>query len=116
VASSTVTPPRAADAARAVTSPDSSVVLSAAAAVTAPAVATASSPGGTPAKKSNRCTKCHKKLGLTPFVCRCGSSFCGVHRYEDQVRCTRTQYAPCARVRSERAHPLPLWMRAILLL
>ncbi|KAK4746021.1 hypothetical protein SAY87_012333 [Trapa incisa] len=32
-------------------------------------------------KTANRCSGCHKKVGLMGFKCRCGDSFCGSHRY-----------------------------------
>ncbi|GKB54780.1 putative zinc finger A20 and AN1 domain-containing stress-associated protein 8 [Tanacetum coccineum] len=31
-------------------------------------------------KKRNRCHVCNKRVGLVPFLCRCGESFCGLHR------------------------------------
>ncbi|XP_017041923.1 AN1-type zinc finger protein 6 [Drosophila ficusphila] len=35
-----------------------------------------------------RCDKCGKKLGLTGgFPCRCGGTFCTVHRYSDRHEC-----------------------------
>ncbi|EDW07031.2 zinc finger A20 and AN1 domain-containing stress-associated protein 2 [Drosophila mojavensis] len=40
-----------------------------------------------PSKKG--CDKCGKKLGLTGgFPCRCGGTFCAVHRYSDRHDCT----------------------------
>jgi predicted nucleic acid binding AN1-type Zn finger protein len=30
---------------------------------------------------------CKKKVGLLGFVCRCGGTFCSVHRYTDQHAC-----------------------------
>lgn len=47
-------------------------VVTAAAAVQAPA---------------NRCSCCRKKVGLTGFKCRCGLTYCGVHRYPEQHEC-----------------------------
>lgn len=40
-------------------------------------------------KNITRCNKdeCNKKLGLLPFVCKCGLNFCGVHRYSDKHDC-----------------------------
>ncbi|CAI9787552.1 unnamed protein product [Fraxinus pennsylvanica] len=35
----------------------------------------------------NRCTACHKRVGLTGFNCRCGNLFCSVHRYTDKHDC-----------------------------
>ncbi|KAL2525135.1 Zinc finger A20 and AN1 domain-containing stress-associated protein 7 [Abeliophyllum distichum] len=37
---------------------------------------------------SNRCLSCNKKVGLTGFKCRCGSLFCGTHRYPEKHDCT----------------------------
>lgn len=39
-------------------------------------------------KKSNRCSTCRKKVGLTGFQCRCGGLYCSVHRYSDKHGCT----------------------------
>jgi predicted nucleic acid binding AN1-type Zn finger protein len=41
-----------------------------------------------PKKRKNRCNMCRKKLGLVPFDCKCGGSFCTVHRYTDEHKCT----------------------------
>ena len=38
--------------------------------------------------KKNRCNHCNKKLGLLPITCKCGGSFCTVHRYFDEHNCT----------------------------
>ncbi|KAL3499468.1 hypothetical protein ACH5RR_038561 [Cinchona calisaya] len=38
--------------------------------------------------KSNRCLSCNKKVGVMGFACRCGSTFCGVHRYPEKHDCT----------------------------
>lgn len=35
----------------------------------------------------NRCLTCRKRVGLTGFKCRCGSMFCGSHRYPEQHEC-----------------------------
>ncbi|CAO2192263.1 unnamed protein product [Urochloa humidicola] len=37
--------------------------------------------------KPNRCASCNKKVGLLGFVCRCGGTFCSVHRYTDKHPC-----------------------------
>ncbi|KAG8098504.1 hypothetical protein GUJ93_ZPchr0013g34089 [Zizania palustris] len=34
-----------------------------------------------PKPPSNRCFSFRKKVGLTGFECRCGDTFCSVHRY-----------------------------------
>ncbi|KAL2237559.1 zinc finger A20 and AN1 domain-containing stress-associated protein 1 [Sesamum indicum] len=36
----------------------------------------------------NRCSSCNKKVGVMGFQCRCGSTFCGVHRYAEKHGCT----------------------------
>ncbi|XP_055821383.1 zinc finger A20 and AN1 domain-containing stress-associated protein 1 [Solanum dulcamara] len=36
----------------------------------------------------NRCLSCRKKVGVVGFKCRCGSTFCGTHRYPEQHDCT----------------------------
>lgn len=41
-----------------------------------------------PPKVSNRCFSCNKKVGLTGFRCKCGSTFCGTHRYAEKHDCT----------------------------
>ncbi|XP_027080243.1 zinc finger A20 and AN1 domain-containing stress-associated protein 7-like [Coffea arabica] len=38
--------------------------------------------------KSNRCFCCNKKVGVMGFTCRCGSTFCGLHRYPEKHDCT----------------------------
>lgn len=43
---------------------------------------------GAQPKVSNRCLSCKKKVGLTGFVCKCGSTYCGVHRYPEKHDCT----------------------------
>lgn len=37
---------------------------------------------------ANRCSTCRKKVGLTGFRCRCGVTFCGIHRYPEKHGCT----------------------------
>ncbi|KAL3498727.1 hypothetical protein ACH5RR_041459 [Cinchona calisaya] len=44
--------------------------------------------GAAVVKKSNRCLCCNKKVGVMGFACRCGSTFCGVHRYPEKHDCT----------------------------
>lgn len=34
-----------------------------------------------------RCSSCNKKVGLVAFPCRCGATFCGVHRYPEEHEC-----------------------------
>lgn len=38
-------------------------------------------------QKPNRCFCCNKKVGVMGFVCRCGSTFCGTHRYPEKHDC-----------------------------
>ncbi|KAA8539150.1 hypothetical protein F0562_025842 [Nyssa sinensis] len=40
------------------------------------------------AAQPNRCATCRRRVGLTGFKCRCGSAFCGTHRYPEQHGCT----------------------------
>ncbi|KAK4488625.1 hypothetical protein RD792_004394 [Penstemon davidsonii] len=35
-----------------------------------------------------RCGTCKKRVGLTGFNCRCGNTFCAVHRYSDKHECS----------------------------
>ena len=39
-------------------------------------------------KAANRCFICRKKVGLTGFKCKCGSTFCGEHRYAEKHDCS----------------------------
>ncbi|TKY55401.1 Zinc finger A20 and AN1 domain-containing stress-associated protein 7 [Spatholobus suberectus] len=39
-------------------------------------------------KAANRCGSCNKKVGLTGFVCKCGTTFCGTHRYPEKHQCS----------------------------
>lgn len=55
--------------------------------ITVPAAVTASVPPPS-ATQPNRCSTCRKRVGLTGFRCRCGITFCGVHRYPEQHGCT----------------------------
>ncbi|XP_058198662.1 zinc finger A20 and AN1 domain-containing stress-associated protein 1-like [Rhododendron vialii] len=34
-----------------------------------------------------RCSSCNKKVGLVGFLCRCGATFCGAHRYPEEHEC-----------------------------
>ncbi|KAL8193117.1 hypothetical protein R6Q57_027021 [Mikania cordata] len=36
----------------------------------------------------NRCGSCKRRVGLTGFTCKCGTTFCGSHRYPEQHACT----------------------------
>jgi len=35
----------------------------------------------------NRCASCLKKVGLLGFPCRCGATFCALHRYAEKHAC-----------------------------
>ncbi|KAG5083935.1 hypothetical protein JHK84_053973 [Glycine max] len=37
--------------------------------------------------QANRCGACRKRVGLTGFKCRCGTTFCGSHRYPEKHAC-----------------------------
>ncbi|XP_048560527.1 zinc finger A20 and AN1 domain-containing stress-associated protein 9-like [Triticum urartu] len=56
---------------------------------TAAAAAEAAPEADAPAKKaaSTRCMACKKKVGLLGFACRCGGTFCSLHRYVDGHAC-----------------------------
>ncbi|KAH9316943.1 hypothetical protein KI387_018712, partial [Taxus chinensis] len=41
-----------------------------------------------PPETPNRCFSCRKRVGLTGFKCRCGNTFCGLHRYAEKHSCT----------------------------
>nr|AGT17304.1 hypothetical protein SHCRBa_168_J15_R_390 [Saccharum hybrid cultivar R570] len=74
--------------------PAASVCLLAPAAKVAVAEAAVSTSPPAPeaaAKKKalpGRCAACCKKVGLTGFVCRCGKTFCGSHRYAEEHGCS----------------------------
>ncbi|KAL5725541.1 hypothetical protein ACHQM5_008676 [Ranunculus cassubicifolius] len=39
-------------------------------------------------KRKNRCLSCNKKVGLLGFSCKCGSTFCSMHRYPEKHECS----------------------------
>ncbi|CAA7018594.1 unnamed protein product [Microthlaspi erraticum] len=41
-----------------------------------------------PARPNNRCLSCNKKVGVMGFKCKCGSTFCGSHRYPEKHECS----------------------------
>ncbi|KAF3502576.1 hypothetical protein F2Q69_00042772 [Brassica cretica] len=45
---------------------------------------------GEPSKptRPNRCFSCNKKVGVMGFKCKCGSTFCGSHRYPEKHECS----------------------------
>jgi len=50
-------------------------------------VAVTSSSTTSGSAQPNRCASCRKRVGLTGFKCRCGVTFCGVHRYPEKHAC-----------------------------
>nr|GEW73190.1 zinc finger A20 and AN1 domain-containing stress-associated protein 1-like [Tanacetum cinerariifolium] len=38
-------------------------------------------------KVTNKCFDCNKKVGVMGFKCRCGETFCGMHRYPEEHKC-----------------------------
>lgn len=40
-----------------------------------------------PKQGPTRCQTCRKRVGLTGYKCRCGSTFCSIHRYSDKHEC-----------------------------
>uniref|UniRef100_A0A0D3FQ20 AN1-type domain-containing protein n=1 Tax=Oryza barthii TaxID=65489 RepID=A0A0D3FQ20_9ORYZ len=59
----------------------------------------------TPKPPSNRCLSCRKKVGLTGFKCRCGGTFCSMHRYADSHKCT-FDYKQAGREQIAKQNPL----------
>lgn len=53
----------------------------------------------------SRCFTCRKRVGLTGFKCRCGTTFCGVHRYPEKHGCT-FDFKKIGREEIARANPL----------
>ncbi|KAL5545880.1 hypothetical protein UlMin_005567 [Ulmus minor] len=53
----------------------------------------------------NRCTVCRKRVGLTGFKCRCGTTFCGVHRYPEKHGCS-FDFKKVGREEIAKANPL----------
>ncbi|KAL4557420.1 hypothetical protein LXL04_035597 [Taraxacum kok-saghyz] len=39
-------------------------------------------------QQRNRCGSCSRRVGLTGFTCKCGTTFCGTHRYPELHACT----------------------------
>ncbi|KAF8101600.1 hypothetical protein N665_0203s0012 [Sinapis alba] len=58
-----------------------------------------------PPQRPNRCTVCRKRVGLTGFMCRCGTTFCGTHRYPEVHGCT-FDFKSVGRVEIAKANPL----------
>ncbi|KAG1369665.1 Zinc finger A20 and AN1 domain-containing stress-associated protein 4 [Cocos nucifera] len=57
------------------------------------------------ASQTSRCTACQKRVGLTGFKCRCGSAYCGAHRYPEQHGCT-FDFKAAGREAIARANPV----------
>ncbi|XP_010515753.1 PREDICTED: zinc finger A20 and AN1 domain-containing stress-associated protein 6-like [Camelina sativa] len=58
-----------------------------------------------PQQTPNRCTTCRKRVGLTGFKCRCGTTFCGAHRYPEVHGCTY-DFKSAGREEIAKANPL----------
>ncbi|WCJ34330.1 Zinc finger A20 and AN1 domain-containing stress-associated protein 4 [Euphorbia peplus] len=56
-------------------------------------------------ERPNRCFMCRKRVGLTGFRCRCGTTFCGTHRYPEKHNCT-FDFRKVGREEIARANPL----------
>nr|GEV79593.1 ribonuclease H-like domain-containing protein [Tanacetum cinerariifolium] len=56
-------------------------------------------------KKRNRCHVCSKRVGLVPFLCRCGESFCGLHRMPEKHAC-KFDFKAAGRVVIEKQNPI----------
>lgn len=67
---------------------------------------TASASGQDPCRpQSHRCFLCRKRVGLTGFKCRCGNTFCSMHRYSDKHSCTY-DYKSAGRDAIAKANPV----------
>ncbi|KAL2541969.1 Zinc finger A20 and AN1 domain-containing stress-associated protein 9 [Abeliophyllum distichum] len=53
----------------------------------------------------NRCKSCNKKIALTGFGCKCGGSFCGMHRYPEAHAC-KFNYKTAARLVLMKENPV----------
>ncbi|KAK9103539.1 hypothetical protein Sjap_020793 [Stephania japonica] len=53
----------------------------------------------------NRCPCCNKKVGLLGFKCKCGSTYCGDHRYPEKHECS-FDYKKVGRDQLEKANPV----------
>lgn len=54
---------------------------------------------------TNRCSFCRKRVGLTGFKCRCGKTFCSIHRYSDKHNCV-FDYKSAGRDAIAKANPV----------
>jgi hypothetical protein len=74
----------------------------------AAAAAAADAPAAeAPAKKAapSRCMACKKKVGLLGFACRCGGTFCSMHRHVDGHACS-FDYKTADREKIAKQNPL----------
>lgn len=62
-------------------------------------------PSGRAPDWPTRCSACRKRVGLTGFRCRCGMTFCGVHRYPEKHGCT-FDFKAMGREEIARANPV----------
>ncbi|CAN8285013.1 unnamed protein product [Cochlearia groenlandica] len=58
-----------------------------------------------PPQRPNRCTLCRKRVGLTGFMCRCETIFCGTHRYPEIHGC-KFDFKSAGREEIAKANPL----------
>lgn len=58
-----------------------------------------------PCRQAYRCFLCKKRVGLTGFKCRCGNTFCSLHRYSDKHSCTY-DYKTAGRDAIAKANPV----------
>lgn len=55
--------------------------------------------------RPNRCLCCNKKVGIVGFKCKCGSTFCGDHRYPETHDCS-FDFKEMGRGEIEKANPV----------
>jgi hypothetical protein len=66
----------------------------------------ASAAGGEQTREQpNRCFSCKKRVGLTGFKCRCGFTFCSLHRYSEKHSCS-FDYKTAGRDAIAKANPV----------
>ncbi|KAM0023745.1 putative transcription regulator A20-like family [Helianthus debilis subsp. tardiflorus] len=56
-------------------------------------------------KKKKRCHVCNKRVGLIGFGCRCGQSFCGLHRMPEEHTC-KFDFKAAGRAVLEKENPV----------
>lgn len=57
--------------------------------------------------RPGRCRACQRRVGLTGFMCRCGLTFCGRHRYPEKHAC-EFDYKAAGKEAISKANPLVL--------